>query len=219
MGAPIASAAGMVRPGFPDFSAHQRNGLDAGPCEGNRRPKYRVVEAKAGNDAVSIEGRRGPGVPPVRNPEHHEQCRRRPARVAADVGQPFRHRHAAQVQRERDQKSAQRETDEISGRGAGHRVALTRPVQGTARREIEHAGKVRQIRGPVRPARHEARERPERAFAPDIQAALVGITRRQETPRIPTGAGTSPGRRSPTRAGSWVRRRPRSRTTAAPCRR
>ena len=97
----------------------------------------------------------------------------------ADVVQPLPHVQADHVHRHRDREAGRGDGDEVRAVGRQRlprRAAHEERVGGGV---VQQAGKVRQVRSPVGPAGHERGERPERALAPDVDAALLRVPRRQ----------------------------------------
>src|SRR6267154_153780 len=151
-----------------DLSTHERGGLRASPGEGYRRPENGVGEAQTRDDRLSSDRGRHPEAPPDRESEDDKHDRLQPARNRPRAVEPFRARQPAHVERDGDAQGGDRKADEIGRRGAHGGIAMARPEQRAAGREVQQAGKERQIGGPVRPAGHEPGEWSEGTLAPDV---------------------------------------------------
>ena len=80
-----------------------------------------------------------------------------------------------EIQNKAKRKTGESNDDEIGSVRRKVLPSVSADKQRIARRKIEHAGKVRKVRGPIHPAGHESRELSESLLAPEIHAPLFRI--------------------------------------------
>ena len=156
-----------------DLISHERRRLRSGPAERQARPEDDVGQVKGRCERMPVDRRRRPEAPAARQGQRHQQQQPQPARHGPGAVEPLGNGQSTYIQNRADHEDDGREGDEIGRRRID--TGAAGGEQRAAGGEIEHARQERECAGPVGPAGHEARERPEGAPAPRVQSAGVGI--------------------------------------------
>src|SRR5262249_42451652 len=113
-----------------------------------------------------------------RDRTHHDEHRgRQPGTDCAKVMKPFADVQTHEIQCESGKETYRRRDDEVNAAIRQELPSVASYEQGVASGEIEDAGIIREIRGPIHPTRHETGKFPECFFAPQVHAALIRIPR------------------------------------------